>query len=98
MITADIQDAQGREVAIADNPLTFKVTGGGKLLGLGNGDPSSHELDTANSRRAFNGLCQAIVQTFKTADEIRVEASSPGLTPGTVSLTSASATLRPAVP
>ena len=87
MITAEIQDAQGRELVIADNPLTFKVSGGGKLIGLGNGDPSSHELDTADSRRAFNGLCQAIVQTSKTADEIHVEASSRGLQPGTVSLT-----------
>ena len=97
MITAQIQDAQGREVSIADNPLTFKVMGRGKLIGLGSGDPSSHELDTAESRRAFNGLCQAIVQTSKSADEIQVEASSPGLQPGTVTVTSISVTLRPAV-
>jgi len=98
MITAEIQDAAGREVAIADNPLTFKVSGGGKLIGLGNGDPSCHEMDTADSRRAFNGLCQAIVQTSKAADEIHVEASSPGLQSGSVSLTSTTVTLRPAVP
>ena len=98
MITAEVQDAQGREVAIADSPLTFKVSGGGKLIGLGNGDPSCHELDTADNRRAFNGLCQAIVQTLKTADEILVEASSPGFQSGTMSLTSVSAPLRPAVP
>ncbi len=98
VITAAIQDAQGREVAIADSPLTFRVEGGGKLIGLGNGDPSCHELDTADSRRAFNGLCQAIIQTSKTADKIRVEASSPGLQPGTVSLTSGTVTLRPSVP
>ena len=98
MITAEIQDAQGREVAIADNRLTFKVSGGGRLLGLGNGDPSCHELDTADSRSAFNGLCMAIVQTSKSADEVQVEAGSPGLQTGTVSLTSAAVTLRPAVP
>jgi beta-galactosidase len=98
MITAEIQDAKGREVAIADNELTFRVSGGGRLHGLGNGDPSCHELDTASSRRAFSGLCMAIVQTSKSADEIRVEASSPGLQSGTVSLTAASAPLRPAVP
>jgi len=38
MITAQILDSQGREVATADNPLTFAVSGGGKLIGLGNGD------------------------------------------------------------
>ena len=98
LITAQIQDAQGREVAIAANPLTFKVSGGCRLLGLGNGDPSCHELDTADTRHAFNGLCMAVVQSSKTADEIHVEANSPGLQAGAVSLTSATAKLRPAVP
>jgi len=98
MITAQILDSQGREVATADNPLTFAVSGGGKLIGLGNGDPSCHEMDKADSRRAFNGLCMAIVQTSKSADMIHVEATSPGLESATVSLTSVSATLRPVVP
>ena len=98
MITAEIRDSQGREVATADNPLTFKVSGGGKLIGLGNGDPSCHEMDKSDSRHAFNGLCMAIVQTAKSADEIRVEASSPGLETASVRLTSTSAALRPAVP
>jgi len=97
MVTAAIRDSQGREVATADSPLNFKVSGGGKLIGLGNGDPSSHEMDKADSRRAFNGLCMAIIQTSKSADEIRVEASSPGLETAAVTLTSASVTLRPAV-
>lgn len=98
VITAEILDAQGRQVPIADNELTFRVTGGGRLLGLGNGDPSCHELDTATSRRAFNGLCMAIVQAGKSADEIRVEASSAGLEQAMIALTAAAATLRPAVP
>ena len=98
IITAEILDAQGRQVSIADNELTFKISGGGRLLGLGNGDPSSHELDTATARRAFNGLCMAMVQSSKSADEIHVEASSPGLEPAMVSLTPVSVPLRPAVP
>jgi beta-galactosidase len=98
MITAEILDSQGRQVPIADSELTFKVTGAGKLLGLGNGDPSSHELDTAESRRAFNGLCMAIVQGSKKAGEIRVEATSPGLDSGTVSLNAVATPLRLAVP
>jgi beta-galactosidase len=98
LLTAQIVDAQGREVPIADNELTFQVTGGGRLIGLGNGDPSCHEMDTAASRRAFNGLCMAIVQTSKSADEIQVQASSPGLEQAVVSLTSAAVPLRPSVP
>ena len=97
VLTAQVQDSQGREVPIADNELTFKVTGGGRLLGLGNGDPSSHELDTATSRRAFNGLCMAIVKSTKSADEIHIEASSPGLVSGVVTVSTVTAVLRPAV-
>jgi beta-galactosidase len=55
-------------------------------------------MDTAASRRAFNGLCMAIVQTSKSADEIQVQASSPGLEQAVVSLTSAAVPLRPSVP
>jgi beta-galactosidase len=98
LIVAEIRDAADREVATADPELTFQVSGKGRLLGVGNGDPSCHELDTSDSRRAFNGLCMAIVQTSKTADEIHVEATSPGLQPGAVRLTASAVPLRPAVP
>jgi len=37
-------DAQGRFVPIADNDITFEITGG-EILGVGNGNPSSHEKD-----------------------------------------------------
>jgi beta-galactosidase len=97
MVTVELVDSQGRQVPVADNEVTFKVSGSGKLLGLGNGDPSCQELDTAGSRRAFNGLCMAIVQAAKAAGEIRVEASSPDLEPASLSVTAAPAALRPAV-
>jgi beta-galactosidase len=38
-------DAQGRFVPTADNEITFELTGPGKIIGVGNGDPSSHEPD-----------------------------------------------------
>ncbi len=39
-------DAQGRIVPVASNKISFAVEGAGKILGVGNGDPSSHEADT----------------------------------------------------
>lgn len=53
--------------------------GPAKLIGVGNGDPSSHEPDKACSRSAFNGLAQALVQTTRTGGEIVLEAQSPDL-------------------
>jgi beta-galactosidase len=45
IITVAATDAQDRVVPIADNLVTFEISGGGKIIGVGNGDPSSHEAD-----------------------------------------------------
>jgi beta-galactosidase len=73
------------------------VSGGGKLLGVSNGDPSSHESDKGDKRRAFNGLAMAIVQAGKQAGEMQVEASSPGLEGAVVTVVCEPAKARPAV-
>jgi beta-galactosidase len=78
MVTAEVVDANGRQVPIANCEISFAVTGG-RLIGVGNGDPSSHEPDKADKRKAFNGLCMAIVQSTQTPGELTIEASSPGL-------------------
>ena len=80
------EDAQGRVVPITDNVVTFKVTGAGKLIGVGNGDPTDQEPDKGTSRKAFSGYCMAIVQSSKTAGDITVEATSPGLASASVTL------------
>ena len=46
MITISVTDAQGRAVPVADNKIDFELSGAGKILGVGNGDPSCHEPDT----------------------------------------------------
>ncbi len=97
LVEVQVVDGQGRLVPVAGNDIVFHVSGNGKIIGVGNGDPSSHEPDKANKRRAFNGLCMVIVQSLKQPGEIRLEASSPGLEPATVALTSLSATPRPAL-
>jgi beta-galactosidase len=97
MFTVAVHDANGRFAAIADNEVTFRVSGAGKLIGVGNGDPTDHESDKGTSRKAFSGLCMAIVQTTKTAGSITVEATSSGLAPSTVTISAKATTLRPQV-
>jgi beta-galactosidase len=97
MFAVEVQDAQGRVVPAADNEVTFQVSGVGKLIGVGNGDPTCHESDKGTSRRAFCGLCQAIVQATKTAGNITLEATSPGLEPARLTVAAKAATLRPQV-
>jgi beta-galactosidase len=97
MVAVEIQDQQGRVAPTANNEVTFKITGAGRLIGVCNGDPSSHEQDKADKRMAFNGLCMAIVQASRQAGEIRMEASAPGLQGAAATIHCRPSTPRPAV-
>lgn len=79
MIKVSILDSLGEVVPTADNEVMFTIEGPGKIIGVGNGDPSSHEPDKANRRRAFNGHCLAIVQADKDQGEIVIRATSVSL-------------------
>jgi beta-galactosidase len=79
VIRVAIKDSKGRVVPIADNPVEFSIEGQGRIIGTGNGNPSSHEPDKAARRMAFNGYCLVLVQADKQAGEIRLKASSETL-------------------
>jgi len=97
VVTVAIADAEGRTVPTADAQVAFRVSGPGTLIGVGNGDPRSHEPDKAPTRAAFNGLCCAIVQAAKQAGEITLEATSPGLVSASVAISAKAVALRPQV-
>jgi beta-galactosidase len=46
VFTVAALDAQGRGVPVAQNRINFTIEGAGKIIGVGNGDPSCHEPDT----------------------------------------------------
>jgi beta-galactosidase len=87
VLRAEVFDAKGRPVPKADNLIKFAVSGPGAVIGVGNGNPNSHEADKAAQRMAFNGLCCAIVQVTG-AGGITVSASADGLTGSKVVLKS----------
>jgi len=97
VFAVEVQDAQGRPVPVADNEVSFQISGQGKAIGVGNGDPTSHESDQGSSRKAFCGLCMALVQSTKAAGNITVEANSPGLTPASANIVATAVKLRPQV-
>lgn len=74
-----VLDKDGNIVPTADNEIRFEVSGSGSLLGVGNGNPSSHEPDKSSLRRAFNGWCLALVQASSHAGSIKLRAVSEGL-------------------
>ena len=55
-VTVQVVDARGAVVPTADNEITLQVSDNARILGVSNGDPSSHEPDKATRRRVFGGL------------------------------------------
>jgi beta-galactosidase len=98
VVEVQVVDTAGRAAPVADDAITFQVTGSGRLIGVGNGDPSSHEADKGHARRAFNGLCVAILQASTEAGDLRLEATAPGLEAAVVAIGCDAARRRPAVP
>ena len=74
VLTVEVLDKDGRAIPTAHNKISFKVSGEGAFLGVGNGDPNCQESDKEPERSLFNGLAQVIVQSTKTPGTITVEA------------------------
>jgi len=60
-VTVEAVDDHGRPVPTANAPVEFELIGPGGIIGLGSGDPNSHEPEKGNRRRLFNGLAQVII-------------------------------------
>lgn len=45
VVTVSVKDAEGRVSPTASNLVTFDLEGPGRIIGVGNGDPSCHEPD-----------------------------------------------------
>jgi len=88
VIRAEVLDRRGILAPKADNLIGFAIAGPASVIGVGNGNPNSHEADKASLRKAFNGLCCAIVQTTSPGD-ITVTATANGLLSGIVTLKAA---------
>lgn len=97
IVSASTIDAAGRPVPTADHLVHFDITGG-RLLGVGNGDPGSHEPDKAPYRKLFSGRAMAIVQAARGPGEITVTARSDGLLEATRVIQVTAAEPRPSVP
>lgn len=86
VLNITVLDREGREVPDADNLIKFSIEGPGKIIGTGNGDPSSHEpdkcADGAWQRTLFNGKCQVIIQSGVQPGMIKFDAKATGLWSG----------------
>ena len=98
VITVQLKDNKNHFVPTANNEITFTISGPGKIAGVGNGDPASHEpeqfVKTVSDplpqwkRKTFNGLAQIIIKTTTQPGKITLTASADGLVPAILILRS----------
>ena len=82
----------------ANHQVTFTISGPAAIIGLGNGNPLSHEPEKGNRRSLFNGAAQIIIQSTGGPGEVLLTASAEGLAPAELRLAVSAAPARPAVP
>jgi beta-galactosidase len=85
-VKVEIVDQEGFVCPNADNLVKFTIKGEGAIVGVGNGNPVSHEYFKAGERKAFHGLCLAVVQSKREQGVVRLSAESEGLQAAEVSI------------
>lgn len=85
-VTVRVLDKDGNLVPNADSLVDFKIEGNCKIVGVDNGFQASLEPFKASYRKAYNGLCLAIVQSNGKAGNIKLTASSKALQSSTINI------------
>jgi beta-galactosidase len=62
-VTVSVADKDGLTVPRTKNHIRFELTGPGEIVGVDDGDATSHEPFQAREHNAFNGLCLVIIRT-----------------------------------
>ena len=86
-VTVKVLDEKGTLVPYADNLISFELEGPGKIVGVDNGNPVSHEPFQASYRKAFHGLCLVVVQSNESPGDIILQASADGLEGVSINIT-----------
>ena len=86
-IRVEAVDSKGRRVHGADAQVKFTVDGPAEIVGVINGDITSEELTTGDTRRLYNGTATVILRSTLSPGKVTLTASSPGLKPTKTLLT-----------
>ena len=79
-VRAEIVDSKGNIVPDADDiTVNFEVTGNGMVAGVGNGNPGDMSSFQQPTKKAYQGICLAIIRPETTPGKIKVRASAEGL-------------------
>ncbi|MCC8089728.1 MAG: DUF4982 domain-containing protein [Rikenellaceae bacterium] len=87
-VTVKVVDKDGNLCPVADNEITFNVSGVGELQALCNGDATSQVSFSSEKMPAFNGMLVAIVKNDGRDGKITLTATSPKLKESSIELIS----------
>ena len=87
-VTVKVVDKDGILVPHADNLIHFSIEGEGSITGVDNGLQTSMESFKTNQRKAFNGLCLAVIQSNEKPGGITLKATSDNLEESTIMINS----------
>jgi beta-galactosidase len=87
-VSAEIIDAEGNIVPNADDIIVnFDVSGVGKVAGVGSGDPGDMSSFQQPAKKAYQGICLAIIRPETTPGRINIRATAEGLKEASLSVT-----------
>lgn len=85
-VTATVVDENGVLVPNAGDLITFKISGPGVISAVDSGNNNSHEPFQATERKAYQGICFALVKAKGSSGRITLEASSAGLKSSSITI------------
>ena len=83
-VTVSVTDENGTLVPDASDLITFKTEGAGVLAAVDSADINSHEAYQGTTRRAFQGLCFAMLKANAGTGKITLTATAPDLKGGSI--------------
>jgi beta-galactosidase len=87
-VRAEIIDSKGNIVPDADNIMVnFEVTGNGKVEGVGNGNPADMSSFKQPKKKAYQGICLAIICPETIPGKISIRATAEGLKESSLEIT-----------
>jgi len=83
-VTVTVQDRAGIAVPTAEPLIRFRLSGDARIVGVDNGDQTSHTSFKANQVRLFNGKALVIIRAGPRPGTVTLIAEGDGLTPSAV--------------
>ncbi len=85
-VTVTVTDENGTLVPNADDLITFKTEGAGGVVAVDSADNNSHESYQGSTRRAYHGICFAMLKANADKGKITLTATAPNLKSNTITV------------